>query len=130
MNKGVVKSIWSVVAGVIVGIMLSLATDMVLEKTGVLPHGNLYVAAWLIIFVIFYRTIYGVLAAYVTARLAPQRPLKHAMIGGAIALSVNILGTVATWNMNLGPHWYPIVLAVLALPTAWLGGSLYTSKTN
>ena len=35
-----------------------------------------------------YRTIYGVLGAYIAARLAPNRPMMHALILGA-------LGTVA-----------------------------------
>ena len=130
MNKTLFRSIWAVVAGAIVGIILSLVTDAALERTGILPQGNLYVASWLISMVIFYRTVYGSLAAYVTAKLAPQKPLKHALIGGAVALFVNIAGTIATWNMNLGPHWYSVTLAILAVPTAWLGGSLYKPKNN
>jgi uncharacterized protein YdhG (YjbR/CyaY superfamily) len=73
-----------------------------------------------------YRTIYGVLGAYVTARLAPSRPMKHALSLGAIGLAVSVLGTVVTWNNGpaFGPHWYPIALDVLAMPQSWLGGKL------
>jgi hypothetical protein len=32
---------------------------------------------------------------------------------------------MATWNKNLGPHWYPIALVILAIPQCWLGGKLF-----
>jgi len=71
-----------------------------------------------------YRTLYGVLAGYVVARLAPYRPMLHALISGAMGLAVSILGAAATWNRGLGPHWYPLALIVLAMPQAWAGGRL------
>ena len=71
-----------------------------------------------------YRTAYGIAGGYLTARLAPSRPVRHAMIGGALGLVAGIAGAVATWNGGpaYGPHWYPVALIVLALPQAWLGG--------
>jgi len=71
-----------------------------------------------------YRIVYAILGSYVIARLAPNRPMQHALLGGAIGLLVSIIGAVATWNRDLGPHWYPVALAVTALPCAWLGGKL------
>jgi hypothetical protein len=50
--------------------------------------------------------------------------MTHALIGGAIGTVLALAGAIATWNMPLGPHWYPIALVVLALPTAWVGGKL------
>jgi hypothetical protein len=43
---------------------------------------------------------------------------------------VSIVGTVVTWNKGpaFGPHWYPVALVVLALPTAWMGGKLCESR--
>lgn len=74
-----------------------------------------------------YRTVYGVLGAYVAARLAPYRPMTHALVLGGIGFFVSILGTVVTWNKGpeYGQHWYPITLIVLAIPTAWLGAKLF-----
>jgi hypothetical protein len=73
-----------------------------------------------------YRIAYGVAASYIIARLAPDRPMQHALVGGAIGLVVSIVGAVVTWNHepSLGPHWYPLALVVTALPCAWLGGKL------
>lgn len=36
-----------------------------------------------------------------------------------------VVGIVATSNRGLGPRWYPVALAVLAIPQCWLGGKLY-----
>jgi len=48
------------------------------------------------------------------------------MVGGVAGFLVSLAGAIATWNGGpaFGPHWYPIALIVLALPSAWLGGSL------
>jgi hypothetical protein len=73
-----------------------------------------------------YRTVFGVAGSYVTARLAPDRPMGHALAGGVLGLAVSIVGAVVTWNKGpaFGPHWYPLALIVLAMPTAWAGGVL------
>ena len=34
-----------------------------------------------------YRSLYAVAGSYVTARLAPHRPMKHALAGGSWASS-------------------------------------------
>ena len=43
--------------------------------------------------------------------------MKHAMILGYV-------GVVATWNLGLGSSWYPISLAVLAIPQCWADGKI------
>ena len=52
--------------------------------------------------------------------------MQHALLGGLIGLALSILGAAATWNRGpaFGPHWYPLVLVVTVLPTAWAGGKL------
>jgi hypothetical protein len=74
-----------------------------------------------------YRTIYGIGGSYLTAKLAPYRPMAHALTGGALGAAIGLLGAVITWNQGaeFGPHWYPVMLVVLALPTAWVGGWLW-----
>jgi hypothetical protein len=71
-----------------------------------------------------YRTVYGVAGSYVMARLAPDRFMGHALVGGFLGLGVSIVGAVVTWNKGpaFGPHWYPVALIGLAMPTAWAGG--------
>jgi len=38
---------------------------------------------------------------------------------------VSLAGAIAAIPLKLGPIWYPIALALTALPCAWLGGILY-----
>ena len=60
------------------------------------------------------------------ARLAPDRPMLHALLGGVIGLVLSTVGAVVTLNRGpaFGPHWYPLALMVTALPCAWLCGRL------
>jgi hypothetical protein len=126
MNKNTWKSISAVIAVALVGITLSIGTDEVLRKVGIFPSLGPLMSNTLFALAAAYRTAYGILGAYVTARLAPSNPMKHALILGTLGLVVSILGTVATWNKpaEFGPHWYPLLLVVLALPPAWIGGKI------
>src|SRR5260370_19087097 len=127
-QRSIGRSIGAVLAGMVVGIVLTVGTDVVLHKTGVFPPWGASMAGYdgALLLATIYRTIYGVLGTYITARLAPSRPMQHALAGGFIGLVVSIVGAVGTWNGGpaFGPHWYPLPLIVRALPTAWAGGKL------
>jgi hypothetical protein len=127
-SRHTLRSIGAVLAGMVVGIVITLGTDQLLHIAGVFPpwgqsmvgfDGALRLAT-------AYRVFYGVAGTYIIARLAPNRPMLHALIGGVIGLIVSIVGAVATWNGGpaFGPHWYPLALIVTALPSAWVGGKL------
>jgi len=118
------RSILAVLAGIVVGAALSLGTDALLKAFGVFPKLGNQMSDPLFLLATAYRIVYGILGSYVIARLAPDRPMQHALIGGVLGLVVSIIGAVVTWNRDLGPHWYPIGLAVTALPCAWVGGKL------
>ena len=118
----IIRSIGAVFAGIVTVVVLSTGTDFVLEHS-ILPEMNTPAASpgWLAL-ALAYRVIYGALGAYVVARLAPARPMMHAMILGVIGTLLGVLGIVALWSF--GNHWYPIALAVLAVPQSWAGARL------
>jgi hypothetical protein len=120
------KSIFAVLMGIIAGVALTLITDLVLHAIHVFPPWDQRVPDGLLALATAYRTVYSIGASYLTARLAPFSPLKHALVGGAIGFVVSLAGVVATWNG--GPqyqaHWYPIALTLLAIPSAWVGGKI------
>jgi hypothetical protein len=119
------RSIGALLAGLIVNVALSLATDFALSAAGVLPAlGQQPMNDGQSALATAYRTLYSVLSSYVVARLAPYKPMQHALFGAAIGMALATIGAIATWNRLLGPHWYPLALIVLALPSAWLGGKL------
>ena len=123
------RSIGAVLVGMIVGIVVTLGTDIVLHKIGVFPPGGASMVGFdgALGLATAYRTVYGIAASYLIARLAPDRPMQHALVGGFVGLVVSIVGAAATWNKGpaFGPHWYPLALVVLAMPQAWAGGKLY-----
>lgn len=125
-GRSIGRSVGAVIVGAVVGIALSLVTDYVMQKFGYLPPLGQPASSGPLAVATAYRTVYGVIAAYVCARLAPRRPMLHAMVLGILGFVVSVIGAVATWNHAdiYGPHWYPVTLVILALPTAWLGGKI------
>ena len=126
LTKNTWQSVGAVVAGALAGIILSLGSDALMRRLGAFTLAGESMRGKYFVIATVYRTVYGVAGAYLTARLAPRRPMMHALVLGTLGLAASILGAVAMWKRlpALGPHWYPIALIVLALPTAWLGGKL------
>ena len=126
MNKNTLKSIGAVLAGALTGIVLSIGTDMALRAAGVLPPLGQPAGDVPLLLATAYRTVYGVAGAYIAARLAPQRPMMHALVLGVLGLAATIAGAAVTWNKGpaFGPHWYPLALVALAMPQSWAGGKL------
>jgi hypothetical protein len=119
------QSVWAIFAGFLFVVILSIATDALLHKLGVFPPLGEYTTDKPLLLATAYRTIFGVIGSYITARLAPNRPMFHALLGGCIGILLGTFGAVVTWNKNLGPHWYSVVLLILALPQSWLGARLF-----
>jgi len=125
-QRRTLRSVGAVLAGALAGIFLSLGTDLLMHAIGFfLPLGQPMASGPLLVATV-YRTIYGVIGSYIAARLAPYRPMLHAMVLGFLGFLVSTIGAVVTWNREaeFGPHWYPVALILLALPSAWLGGAL------
>jgi peptidoglycan/LPS O-acetylase OafA/YrhL len=122
----VLRSIGDVLAGFFATFILSVATDLVLHATDVFPPWGQPMSNTLFVLATAYRTIYTVAGGYITARLAPNRPMGHAITLGSVGLFAAIAGTVATWDKGpeFGPKWYPLALVVTAIPCTWLGGKL------
>jgi hypothetical protein len=126
------KSIGAVLAGFITIVVLSIGTDLGLEATGVFPsfadqaaHG--FTTQWMLALAFFYRSLYTVAGGYVAAALAPDRPMRHAVILGIIGIAAGTLGALANWDKTTeATTWYPIALVVAGLPCTWLGGKVKT----
>ena len=117
------KSIVAVVAGFLTVVVLSTVTDFVLESAEFFPPiGQGIFSTPLLLIAFAYRSLYTVVGGFVTARLAPDRPMRHAIILGIVGIVAGCIGVVVGWNMSA--HWYPIALVLGALPCTWLGGKL------
>jgi hypothetical protein len=125
------RSAAAIAIGFVAVAALSLATDQVLHVLGVYPPwGEPMHEAGLNLLALAYRCVYTVAGMYLTAKLAPHSPVKHALVAGAIGTLVATAGAIATIPMDLGPSWYPIALAVTAMPLAWLGGALQRARAG
>jgi hypothetical protein len=120
------RSIGALLSGFLAVVILSIGTDVALHASGIFPPWDQPAPDALLLLATAYRIVYGVAGSYITARLAPDRPMQHALLGGIVGLVLSIVGAVATWNRGpaFGPHWYPLVLIVTAIPCAWAGGRL------
>lgn len=122
------KSARAILAGILAAVILTTLVDLVLHAAGVFGPAKEPLSDAQALLATSYRVVIGIGAAWLVARLAPQNPMKHAMTAGAIGMAVAIAGVITTWNANLGPRWYAIALAVLALPQTWVGAKLYESR--
>jgi hypothetical protein len=133
-TRNIPRSIGAIFAGFAFVIIVTLVTDQLLHVTGVFPPWGASMAGYdaALLLATAYRIVYGIAGSYVTARLAPDRPMQHALLGGFIGLALSIVGAAVTWNGGpaFGPHWYPLALVVTALPTAWAGGKLHIMRAT
>ena len=125
-QRRILRSVGAVLAGLLFIIIITTATDALLHATGTFPPWGQPMSDSLFLLAFAYRVVYGIAGGYLTARLAPDKFVKHAVVLGVIGFVLSLGGTVATWNLGpeFGPKWYPLLLMVIAIPTAWLGGKL------
>ena len=117
-------------AGMLAIVVLSIGTDMALHATGAYPPFGQPMSDALFLLATAYRTVYGVAGSYIAARLAPDRPMQHALALGVVGLVVSIVGTVVTWGRGpeFGPAWYPLAIIAIAMPCGWAGGRLHRPR--
>jgi hypothetical protein len=124
------RSVGVVILGFVIIVALSTITDTILENAGVIPKGALPMrgSELVLVGILGYRALYSLIGCYITARLAPSNPMKHALALGALGVILSALGSDVT--SGKAPLWYDVILVVMALPIAWLGGKLQQISTK
>jgi hypothetical protein len=125
-SRRILQRIGAVLAGLVATVILSLGTDLVMHATSIFPRWGEPMSDGLFLLATAYRTVYNIAGCYIAARLAPDRPMAHALALGIVGIAVSSAGAVATWDRGpvFGPRWNPLALIVLAIPCAWVGGKL------
>lgn len=121
-GRRIARRVGAVIAGLLVNAVAASATDGVLHATGVYPGAGIQMSGALFALALAYRTFYGVLGSYVTARLAPDRPVQHALALGAVGVAIGTVGAAVMWDA--GPAWYSLGVIAVTFPAAWVGGCL------
>lgn len=131
--KTFLKSTGIVLAGFILTLVLTMGTDTVLENTGIFPTVAYqqqfgFNVLWMNLLAIFYRVIYTILGGYITAKLAPNKPMRHVIALGILGTVIAIVGNIAVSMIpatkNVLPLWFMVALVLMAFPGVWYGGKL------
>ena len=125
-SRRILRRVAAVFAGLVLIVILDTGLDVIMHATGIFPPWFQPMRASLWLLAITYRAIDSIAGSYLTARLAPDRPLAHALVLGLIGVILSTVGALATWSKGpeFGPKWYPLALVVIALPCASIGGTL------
>jgi len=127
----ILKSIGAVLAGLIFIFATHSGVDLLLESLGIFtPTTQRFETPWMLVTATTYRTLLSIGGCFVTGILAPSRPMLHALVLGFIGLALSTAAAVVLIPMDLGPAWYPIALAVLSVPCAFVGGLIAERRTN
>jgi hypothetical protein len=136
--KGIsmMRLILSILAGWIIGAVLSVGTDHVLHITRVFPpYGEPMHNDGLLALAFAYRSVFSILACYLAAMWAKDNAKKAVWSLGIIGTILWLGGSIAMWEF--AHPWYNIAGIVTAIPLALIGGRLYaeypartTSATN
>ncbi|MBL7922289.1 MAG: hypothetical protein JNJ40_18385 [Bacteroidia bacterium] len=128
MKKSIWKSIGAIVAGFLLGAVLSILGDIIFNSIGLMNMEKFTETSTGIIFaIIVYRFTFNVVGCYLTAKLAPNKPMKHALIIGLIGTVLAILGSAAMWDKAVA--WYNISVILISFPSAWLGAKLFVLRS-
>jgi peptidoglycan/LPS O-acetylase OafA/YrhL len=120
-------SLGAIVAGVAVTALTATLMDMAMQAAGVFPHAPQAMSDPLFVLAAAYRTVFTIAGGYATARLAPDRPMRHAWILAGIGLAAGLAGVAAYYAAGggrLGPAWYALAIPLEAVPCVWLGARL------
>lgn len=129
MKKTIWKSIGAILAGFILAAILSIGTDVLLNTINIMNMESFKDnSAIIVLIVIIYRFIYNVIGCYLTSKLAPNKPMKHALIIGVIRTVFALLGSITMWDKAVA--WYNISVILISLPSAWIGAKLFIIRNS
>ncbi len=113
------RSILAVLAGVLTNLITTVAIDSTLSATGIFPPPGGSMSANLYILALAYRFPAAIIAGYVTATLAPRKPMSHALVL-AVILSFGTYSSAVAMHPDR-PIWYVPGLIAIAMLCSVIG---------
>jgi hypothetical protein len=119
----IARSILAVAAGFLFIAVLAGGTGAARGAAGYLPaNGEPMMDTGPVLLEAAYVALFAIAGCWLAARLAPSRPMRHALVLGLLGLAFNVVGAIATWGQR--PDWAMLLNLALVMPYAWLGGRL------
>jgi len=137
-QNNLLRNIGAVLAGLVAIFVLDIGTDNALRAVGIFPAIEFSTPKYprlsdlFDLFATIYRAVYAIIGCYITARLAPNRPMQHALVLGLMGVVLNTAGALEIRKLGpeFGPLWYPVTLILISLPCAWIGGKLVRERVK
>lgn len=127
----ILKSIGVILLGFVINALLSVLTDFLLEKIGILPTPDKGLfETWAILLVLTYRFIYTIFTGFIVAHFAPKKPLLHVLILGLLGTAITALAFSNPQFSQKSPLWFGYVLAAFIIPCLWLGAKIQQKFRN
>jgi hypothetical protein len=114
------RSLAALFAGMLIVIILSVGSDVLLEKT-IWPKVPLLVA-------LLYRTVYAAIGGFLTAMLSPSHQMRNVYTLAILGSILGILGALANWGRP--DNWYPIALVIFSFAAVVGGGKLFVARNQ
>ena len=77
---------------------------------------------------LLYVGVYATFGCWLAARLAPSRPMLHALVLGVLGLALNIPSAIAF--RDSAPAWYLTAGILTTMLWAWIGGRVAESQRS
>ncbi|HEV2148628.1 MAG TPA: hypothetical protein VGR37_14585 [Longimicrobiaceae bacterium] len=118
------RSLAAILVGFVLIGGLALGADVVLRAAlpGAFDASGRVDDVPVLLLMMGYVGLFAVTGCYLAARLAPGRPMLHALVLGVLGLAFNVAGTLAMWET--APAWFHFASLLLVMPYAWVGGRL------
>ena len=118
------RSIGAVAVGFLFIAVLSFGSDILLRVTfpdDIDVQGEI-VSVRVLSLSLTSAAVYATVGCYLAARLAPSRPIGHALLLGVLILVFTVANTDLLWV--LAAMWYKLASLAIVMPCAWIGGWL------
>jgi heme A synthase len=132
--RRILKSAGALVAGYLLSALLTGVTISVLG--GLFPESYRPENTGWVVFNVVYGCLYAVAGGYVTAWLAPSRPVAHAILLGSLMAGLAVLTALMvasappTPEYASQPGWYYPALAATVLPAIVLGAWMRVRRSG
>ncbi len=125
-----VRNILSVLAGFAVWTVLWLTSNAAMAAavpSAFAADGSTNSAGMLVLLLVF-SVVFSIVAGYLCAMLARQKPMRLAWILGVLLLVVGIVVQLQFWDVM--PLWYHLIFLALLLPATLFGAKIQIGRAR